>query len=203
MFNGIIESIGTITDLQLDEDSIHFHIAAPFSDLEIGESVAVNGVCLTVTNFDHQSFQVTCVHETLKVTNLSTLKLHDKVNLERALKADGRISGHYVQGHVDGTGEIIDIVEDGVALITTIQVPKEWMKYFVNKGYVALDGMSITIIETKENSFTVTFIPHTRAATIIPSYKKGTLINIEVDILGKYIEKQFGGILKCTTLSNA
>ncbi len=203
MFNGIIESIGTIIGLEEDGDSIHLTIESSERNLVIGESVAVNGVCLTVTNYTDHSFQVTCVHETLKVTNLSGLKLQDKVNLERALRADARISGHYVQGHVDGTGKIIDIVNDGNALIVTIKVSHAWTKYLVNKGYVALDGMSITIIEAKENTLTVTFIPHTQAATIIPYYKIGTLINIEVDILSKYIEKQFGGILTCMPLSNA
>jgi riboflavin synthase len=192
MFNGIVESIGTITHLTADENSIHFTIHAPFYDLTIGESVAVNGVCLTVTEFAQDTFQVTCVAETLKVTNLSTLNTHDKVNLERSLKADGRISGHYVQGHVDCTGEIIDLTTDGVAFNATIQIPSIFMKYIVNKGYIALDGMSITIIATKENTFTVTFIPHTRQVTIIPEYRMGTKINIEVDILSKYVEKQFG-----------
>jgi riboflavin synthase len=203
MFNGIIEAIGTVTHLEYDVDAIHLTLSSPYSDLYVGESVAVNGVCLTVVETHEESFKVTVVKETLRVTNFSDIKINDKVNLERSLPFNGRISGHYVQGHVDCIGEIIHIHEESIALLVTIRIPYEFQPYIVNKGYIALDGMSITVIKVEQNEFTVTFIPHTQKVTVIPQYKKGSKINIEVDILSKYVKKQLEGFNQCMPLFSA
>lgn len=202
MFNGIVEAIGTINKINNTNGSVDFSISNPddFDDLFVGASVAVNGVCLTVTRFSQSELEVTAVPETLRVTNLSSLKQDDKVNLERAMKVDSRIGGHYVQGHVDTVGEILEIQQDSTALLVKIGVTPKITKYLVKKGYVGLDGMSITIIDVDSDWFTVTFIPQTQAATISGHYQKGTKINIEVDILGKYVEKILGAHIPCNPI---
>ncbi len=202
MFNGIVEAIGTIKNIHTTHGSVDFSISNPddFDDLFVGASVAVNGVCLTVTRFSQHEFEVTAVPETLRVTNLSCLKQGDKVNLERAMKADSRMGGHYVQGHVDTVGEVLAIQQEGNALLVKIGVIPKITKYLVKKGYVGLDGMSITVIDVDQDGFTVTFIPQTQMATIVGHYQKGTKINIEVDILGKYVEKMLGAHIPCNPI---
>ena len=192
MFTGIVETVGTITALDYQGDCLHLTISPelPFTDLKIGDSVAVNGVCLTVTHFSPDAFHVTVVPETLRLTNLSRLSQHSPVNLERSMQANARIGGHYVQGHVDGMGEIIAITPDGEqALLVKISITPALERYVVNKGYIGLDGMSLTVIETTPTWFTVTLIPHTQDVTLVKHYQIGTQLNIEVDMLGKYVEK--------------
>jgi len=191
MFNGIVEAVGLIEKTQLNNNCQHFTIShtASFHDLNINDSIAVNGVCLTVTDRQDNTFNVTAVPETLRLTNLKTLSVGSHVNLERPMQLNSRISGHYVQGHVDGIGEILDIQKEGDALLVRISMPASLNQYILNKGYIALDGMSITVIRAEENTFTVTLIPHTQKITIVNQYAVGTMINIEVDILGKYVEK--------------
>lgn len=197
MFNGIVSDEGRICALSMREGCKHFSISLPpsFHDLKLGESVAVNGVCLTVTAFAEESFSTQAVPETLRLTNLDHLQLGSFVNLERAIKVNERISGHYVQGHVDGVGEILEIAQDAQseALLVKISVPNHLSQYLVNKGYIALDGMSITLIDCQPNHFTVTFIGYTQKHTIVKTYQPGQLINLEVDILGKYVEKLLRG----------
>lgn len=202
MFNGIVEAIGTINKINATHGSVDFSISNPndFDDWFVGASVAVNGVCLTVTRFTPYEFEVTAVPETLRVTNLSRLQQGDKVNLERAMKADSRMGGHYVQGHVDTVGEILAIESEGNALLVKIGVTPKITKYLVKKGYVGLDGMSITVIDVDQDWFTVTFIPQTQMATIIGHYQVGTKINIEVDILGKYVERILGAHIPCNPI---
>jgi len=204
MFNGIVEATGVITHLTAHSGCTYFTIEAnEFSDLTLGESIAVNGVCLTVTYFTEKSFDVTIVPETLRATNLGLLNPGMLVNLERSLKINTRLSGHFVQGHIDAVGKIVDLKKEGEkALLCTIRLPEHLKKFVVNKGYIALDGMSITVIARKDLDFTVTFIPHTQQMTIIHQYRIGTKINIEVDILGKYIAEQLGGYLTCNPLLN-
>lgn len=195
MFSGIVETIGTILQIQTINGCKQLHIKPQmqFDDLQIGDSISINGVCLTITQFDINQFIATVVPETLRITNLGLLVQGDTVNVERSLKVNARNSGHFVQGHVDGTGEIIHIQEDNSnALLVKIKANPTLTKYIVKKGYVALDGMSITIIDVCTDWFTVTLIPHTQNATISHQYRKGSIINIEVDILGKYIEKLLG-----------
>jgi riboflavin synthase len=195
MFSGIVETIGSIQRVEFIHDCLHVTLRPSiiFDDLNLGDSVAVNGVCLTVTAFDAQAFSVVIVPETLRLTNLDTLKESAIVNLERSMKVNARIGGHNVQGHVDTRAQITALTPDGdAALIATIQVTPQLAKYIVKKGYVAIDGMSITVMDVSKDFFTVTFIPHTQAVTIVNQYQVGTQVNIEVDIMGKYIEKLLG-----------
>lgn len=194
MFCGIIEKIGYITHLTVDQGCKHFTIqpAEPFPHLVVGESIAVNGVCLTVTHFTEQTFNVTAVPETLRLTNLNELTANHSVNLERAITPLSRIGGHIVQGHVDFVGEICAIHSDSNALLVTISMPPAFAKYLVKKGCITLDGASITIVNINPDCFTVTLIPHTQKTTITKFYALGSRINIEVDIMGKYIEKLLG-----------
>lgn len=195
MFTGIIETVGHIKKCTLQNGCKYFTIAPqhPFRDVIIGESIAVNGVCLTVTHFTDTTFDVTAVPETRRLTNLDELQIGNVVNLEQSLKSGSRIGGHYVQGHVDGMGKILEIKNDASeAWLVKISIPTSLAKYVVPKGYIGLDGMSITVIQITSEWFTVTFIPHTQNATITHQYGIGDLINIEVDMMGKYIEKLLG-----------
>jgi riboflavin synthase len=209
MFSGIVSAIGIINQIHRKIGSIDFIIQTPaifqaaiFDHLTIGESIAVNGVCLTVTYFENDTFHVTAVPETLRLTNLGQLAENNFVNLERSITLATRLGGHYVQGHVDAVGEILEIQPDGKsALIVKISIPKTLGKYIVNKGYITLDGMSITVIDTTDDSFKVTFVPHTQENTIVKYYHTGSKINLEVDILGKYIEKLLGAS-PCNLISN-
>lgn len=195
MFNGIVETIGKIINLNTENGCTHYSILPQihFDDLSIGDSIAVNGVCLTITDFTDSYFNLTAVPETLRLTNLKLLSINSKVNLERSLKLNSRLGGHYVQGHVDCTGRILELSHDkSAALLVKISIPEQLANYVVTKGYIALDGMSITVIEATKNWFTVTFIPHTQKATIVETYQVDQLINIEVDMIAKYIEKMIG-----------
>ena len=201
MFSGIVETIGKIIDIQMQQGCKVFTIQAAtlLTDLVIGESIAVNGVCLTITQFNEHSLKVTAVPETLRLTNLNFLEMTHYVNLERSITPSTRIGGHYVQGHVDCIGEILAIQQDtSNALLVKISLPQTYSTYLINKGFIALDGMSITIIDAAKDYFTVTFIPHTQQVTITKNYTVGSLINIEVDMMGKYIEK----LLKVHTHAN-
>lgn len=192
MFSGIVETLGTIRYLNKTNDTVVFHIEPhhPFNDVRIGDSIAVNGVCLTVTELMGNLFSVTAVPETLRLTNLKELEQESTLNLERALLVGGRNGGHNVQGHVDAIGSIVAIEQDGRdAWLVTIKVPTELSKYIVKKGYITIDGMSITVVDASPGQFSVTFIPHTREVTIVSQYQLGRIVNLEVDILGKYIEQ--------------
>jgi riboflavin synthase len=192
MFSGITETMGSIKEIIAEAGCQHFIIQPMlrFDDLRTGDSIAVNGVCLTVTRFDTDTFNVTAVPETLRLTNLKHLEIGDHVNLERSVTMSTRIGGHYVQGHVDGTGHILDISHDnGAALLVKIGVPATLARYIVPKGYIGIDGMSITVITATSEWFTVTFIPHTQQVTTVQNYNIGDEVNIEVDIMAKYIEK--------------
>lgn len=192
MFSGIIEATGIIKAIEEIQDCLHaiIHLQEKWDDLHVGDSVSVNGVCLTVTKLIDNAFNVVIVPETLRLTAFKALAQNDKVNLERSLKANSRIGGHYVQGHIDSTGEIIDLKDDGKgAWLLKIKAPHHLLRYIVNKGYIGIDGMSITVNETASDWFSITLIPHTRQVTIANQYKIGSKVNLEVDILGKYIEK--------------
>ncbi len=191
MFTGIVETIGVVEHIELINECKTLKIAPDiyFSDLKINDSLSVNGVCLTITDLSDESIYLTAVPETLRLTNLGMLEKNSIVNLERSLKPDTRNSGHYVQGHVDGMGKIIEIKNEGDAQLIKISITSSLSKYIVNKGYITIDGMSITIIKSTPEWFTVTFIPHTQNITIVKNYTVNTFVNIEVDILSKYIEK--------------
>ena len=191
MFSGIVETIGKITRFEKKQDCIYLSVLPeiPFLDLKIGDSVSVNGVCLTVVNIHDNIFDMSIVNETMRVTNLGYLNTTSIINLERSMKCNDRISGHYVQGHVDCVGNIVQINNPSEGnIIITIQFPNQFKKYIVNKGYIALDGMSITVIKVIEDTFTITLIPHTKKITIAKDYQINSKINLEFDILSKYVE---------------
>jgi riboflavin synthase len=203
MFSGIVDTTGTIIEIN-DRNGCRDLIIEPktsFSALIVGESIAVNGVCLTVTLSTEKTIHVTAVPETLRLTNLSRLSRTSKVNLEQSLKCNSRMGGHFVQGHVDGIGKILEITHDNrKVLLVKISIMKSLTNYIVKKGYITIDGMSITVIDTADEWFTVTFIPHTQKVTITNQYQIGSLLNIEVDILGKYIEKQLKAYIHAQTI---
>ncbi|MPM15053.1 Riboflavin synthase [bioreactor metagenome] len=191
MFTGIIEEIGTITAVQKGAKSVRLTIKADviFDDMKLGDSIAVNGVCVTVTDFNQNTFSADVMNETLSRSGLGQLSVGSRVNLERAMQASGRFGGHIVSGHIDGTGEIIRKERDDNAVWLTVTAPKELMKYIVEKGSVTIDGVSLTVARSAEQYFAVSIIPHTGKATILLDKKPGDTVNVEIDIIGKYIER--------------
>ena len=186
MFTGIVEEVGTVRAAGQGRLAIAARKVMP--TLEIGGSINVNGTCLTVTTLNSDQFTVDVVPETLRRTNLGQLRPNSPVNLERPLRADGRLDGHIVQGHVDGTGTIGEIWDDGEALMVRMDAPNQLTRYVVEKGFIAVDGVSLTVVHCDEAGFSVTVIPHTRDHTIFGSRSVGDAVNIEIDILAKYVE---------------
>jgi riboflavin synthase len=191
MFSGIVEETGTIAHIDARPGGTTLTIQAlqVLADLKVGDSLAVNGACLTVVRSDQTACVVELAPETLRKTALGQLRQGDEVNLERSLAANGRVGGHFVQGHVDSIATVVALQPDGEAVMVTFRVSEALMRYIVPKGYVALDGMSLTVVETGPDWFTISFIPHTRIMTIVRHYQPGRLVNLEVDVLGKYVEK--------------
>jgi len=191
MFTGIIEEIGTITGVVKGAKSSRVTIKANiiFSDLKLGDSVSTNGVCLTVSDMTDHTFTADVMHETLKYTSLAGLSSGTRVNLERAMRADGRFGGHIVSGHIDGAGIVKDIKKDDNAVIYTIHADADILKYIVKKGSIAIDGISLTVTYVDNTSFSISIIPHTLSETILGDKKIGNIVNLEVDMLAKYIEK--------------
>jgi len=209
MFTGIIEDLGVIQSIKLSSHSAMLRISSNLilSDLKIGDSIAVNGICLTATSFDSDSFTVDVMPETLRKTNLGELKHGHKVNLERALTLSARLGGHLVSGHIDGVGKIRKRFNQDIATIIEIQYPPELGKYLVPKGSVAIDGTSLTIVEVKADSFSVSLIPHTRGLTALGEKTVGAAVNLEADVIAKYLEKlmnrkESGGISKAFLTEN-
>lgn len=191
MFTGIIEEVGSIDRIQNGAYSAVLLIKAKeiLTDVKIGDSIAVNGVCLTVTSLWENKFSADIMHETLDRTGLSSLKSGSHVNLERAMILNGRFGGHIVAGHIDGVGKVIRTWKDDNAIWYNIQADKSVMKYIVEKGSIAIDGISLTVAEVRENNFLISAIPHTVEVTVLKERIAGELVNIETDIIGKYIEK--------------
>ncbi|MFN3420935.1 MAG: riboflavin synthase [Armatimonadota bacterium] len=188
MFTGIIEEVGEVAQAQRKGMAVFFGIRASFArELKKGDSVCINGACLTVVDIQPPLFWVEAVEETLARTNLGFLKPGDRVNLERALPAGGRFGGHFVQGHVDGTGVIAQIVPRLRSKVVRIHTPKELMPYIVPKGSIAVDGVSLTVVEVGQDWFTVSLIPFTLEHTTLGLRKVGDVVNLEVDILAKYV----------------
>ena len=158
-------------------------------DVHLGDSIAVNGVCLTVTSFSESQFTADVMSETLKRTSLGELKPSSPVNLERAMAANGRFGGHIVSGHIDGTGEVVEIKPAHNSIWYRIQTTPKLMRYIIEKGSITIDGISLTVVDTDETSFRVSIIPHTIKETNLGSKKIGSLVNLENDIVGKYIEQ--------------
>lgn len=191
MFTGIVEEVGRVRDIKRGSASAVLTIEAVtvLEDVKQGDSIAVNGVCLTVTDFTPTSFNADVMHETLDRSSLGALRPGDPVNLERAMKADGRFGGHIVSGHIDGTERIMDIQRDDNAVWYTVSASKDILRYIVEKGSIAIDGISLTVAALGADSFKVSIIPHTAANTILHEKKPGDIVNLENDIIGKYVEK--------------
>lgn len=196
MFTGIVEEVGRVQRLWQSADSWQLRIAAAsvLADVQLGHSIAINGTCLTVTEFTPQSFTVGLSPETLRCTNLGELLTDAEVNLERSLAANGRIGGHFVQGHVDGTGVITKKQAEGDSLWLTIDPAPDLLRLIVPKGYVAIDGTSLTVVDVTSNHFTFMLVAYTQTHITLPRKPIGDRVNIEVDILGKYVKSLVEGV---------
>lgn len=202
MFTGIIEEIGTVENIVIGAKSSRVTISGHviFSDLKLGDSVSTNGVCLTVSALTNRTFTADVMHETLKYTSLMGSTNGTRVNLERAMEANGRFGGHIVSGHIDGTGTVRDIKKDDTAKIYTIAAEFDILKYIVKKGSIAIDGISLTVTSVDDASFSVSIIPHTLGETVLVDKKTGDIVNLEVDMLAKYIEKlMLGNVMNTST----
>ena len=195
MFTGLVEEVGNISGKIKTGDGFKFRITAKkvTEDLEIGSSIAVNGCCLTVVEKDKNTFSVDTIEETLKKTNLGRTNIGDKVNLERPLKADDRLGGHFVLGHIDTTGIVEEIKELSNSHLMKISFPSRFSRYLIYVGSVAIDGTSMTVAMLGENNFSVGIIPHTWEETVFSRKKTGDSVNLEFDVLGKYVERIMEG----------
>jgi riboflavin synthase len=185
-----VEEIGKIKNISMGSRSAEITIEAKriLDDVKLGDSISTNGVCLTVTSFDKTTFTVDAMPETMKVTNLGELRIGSRVNLERALRLGDRLGGHIVSGHIDGTGELESFRKDDIATLVTISAAPEIMKYIIKKGSIAIDGTSLTVYDLDRRSFSVSIIPHTKDETTLLDKKPGDIVNLECDLVGKYIE---------------
>lgn len=204
MFTGIIEETGVIRDIRRHSLSASLTVTCKkiLEDIHIGDSIAVNGICLTVTSFSESDFTVDVMPETIKKTSLQTLSNQSLVNLERAMSANGRFGGHIVSGHIDGVGTLKSVEENEIAVICTIEAPSEIIDGMIPKGSVALDGISLTVVDVRKTEFTVSLIPHTRSVTNMKDKKIGEPINIETDVIGKFVKKYISQTISNQTESN-
>ena len=190
MFTGLIESVGEVAAVQSTASGVHIDVRTPLaSALRVGDSLAVNGVCLTAVTSAGSQVTADIGPETARVTTLGTLTPGTLVNLERPMAADGRFGGHFVQGHVDGVGEVAQIREEGDAHWLTLSFPEGLAPYFIQKGSVAVDGVSLTVAALRERTFDVMLIPHTWEQTALRTVRHGTRVNLECDTVGKYVAR--------------
>jgi len=187
LFTGIVEEVGTVKSVGFGKMTVSG--SAVLEGTRTGDSIAVNGACLTVGAMDATSFSVDVMPETLKRTNLGQLRPGSSVNLERALMVGGRVGGHLVQGHVDATGKVVSLVPEGGAIIARFAAPPEVLRYVVEKGFIAVDGVSLTVIGYDKTLFSVSLVGYTLKNTVLGSRKVGDQVNLEVDIMAKYVEK--------------
>lgn len=194
MFTGIVEEIGIVKAITKGAHSIKLSIKAQkvLKNTQLGDSIAVNGVCLTVTFLASDYFIADVMPESMRKTNMGLLKIGDKVNLERALTLSTRLGGHIVSGHIDGTAKVIDMQKEDNATRVTLTAPVKILKYIISEGSVALDGVSLTVAHLGEDNFTVSLIPHTSEVTTLLNKHVGSIINIENDVIGKYVERLLG-----------
>lgn len=194
MFTGIIEEIGTVVSLARLADSCRITVAASkvLTDVHLGDSIATNGICLTVVHFDAHSFAADVMPETLSLTNLGLLRPRDRVNLERALPVNGRLGGHIVSGHVDGTGLVVKNYRDHGAIRVRISSSPDILGLIVRKGSITIDGISLTVTDVDESSFGVSLVEHTQDETTLASKPVGSRVNLENDILAKYVQRLMG-----------
>jgi riboflavin synthase len=191
LFTGIIEEMGTVRALEVRSESAKIKIEARkvLSDIRMGDSIAINGVCLTVVSFSGQTFLADVMPETLRKTNLIGLKAGHRVNLERALALGGRLGGHLVSGHIDGTGRLREKHNEGNAVVIHFNASPEVLRFIVPKGSIAIDGISLTVANVNLDSFSVSVIPHTAAETTLGDRRTGDMVNLENDMIGKYVER--------------
>ncbi|UKM65458.1 riboflavin synthase [Flavobacteriaceae bacterium GSB9] len=190
MFTGIIEDIGTVSNLKTELDNLHISIKSLLTpELKIDQSVAHNGVCLTVVAINGDEYTVTAIKETLEKTNLATLQINDKVNLERAMKLGNRLDGHIVQGHVDQTAVCTSIKEESGSWVFTFSYDTSLSNMTIEKGSITVNGTSLTVVNSKQDSFSVAIIPYTYEHTNFNTFKEGTIVNLEFDVLGKYVAR--------------
>lgn len=190
MFTGIIETLGIVTKLEKDGGNLHITISSTITgELKIDQSVAHNGVCLTVVHLDGNDYTVTAIQETLDKTSLSTLKVRDRVNLERAMVLGTRLDGHLVQGHVDQTGVCSAIAEQNGSWFFTFEYDASLNNVTIEKGSITIDGTSLTVVDSAKDSFSVAIIPYTYENTRFSSYEVGTKVNLEFDVIGKYVAR--------------
>lgn len=191
MFTGIIEELGKLRGIKKGSKSALLDIEGTkvVADVRLGDSIAVNGVCLTVTGFTGNNFTADVMYETLQRTNLGALRPGEQVNLERALRVGDRLGGHIVSGHIDGVGSIVSQTREDIAVVTRIVASPEVLKYIIVKGSVAIDGISLTVVGVDQSSFAVSLIPHTAKLTTLGFKKTGDKVNLEGDVLGKYVER--------------
>ncbi len=195
MFTGLIETTGIIQHIIQNQEGVRLVIASSLQEYKLGESIAVNGICLTVVAFERDCFHADASSETLKRTNLGMLRSGSEVHLERALRLGDRLGGHWVSGHVDGTGTIIRITPKGSAKEVCVETTPNLLRYIVEKGSITIDGASLTVNRVDEKSFDIMLIPHTQEVLSKQFMSVGRIVNLEVDILGKYVEK----LLTCNT----
>lgn len=193
MFTGIIEAMGQVQAIQEEGSNKHFILSAPFThELQIDQSVAHNGICLTVVNITENGYTVTAIDETLQKTNLHTLKVGDKVNLERCMSANGRFDGHIVQGHVDQVAVCESVEDQNGSWVFTFRYDASLGNVTVEKGSVTVNGISLTVVNSKEDRFSVAIIPYTYEHTNLHQVKPGSTVNLEFDIIGKYVARLLG-----------
>ena len=191
MFTGIIEAIGKVKRIEPVGGDMRLTIdvaSLDMGDVSLGDSIAVNGVCLTAVKFDKSSFVADVSNESISLTTLKNLKSNSPVNLEKALLPTTRLGGHLVSGHVDGLGQVVNISDDGRSIRYTIKVPAELKRYIAVKGSICIDGTSLTVNTVNNDCFDINIVPHTQERTIIQSYKAGSEVNLEVDLVARYLE---------------
>ncbi len=190
MFTGIIETLGEITHLEAEASNLHITVKSTLTPaLKIDQSIAHNGVCLTVVSLDGDTFTVTAIDETLQKTSLKNLKIGDSINLERAMVLGSRLDGHIVQGHIDQTGVCTSLKEQGGSWIFSFEYDSTLGNPTIEKGSITIDGTSLTVVDSGKNTFSVAIIPYTYENTRFSSYKAGTVVNLEFDVIGKYVAK--------------
>ena len=195
MFTGIVQDLGRVAAVERDEDGARITVETPLvAELAAGDSIAINGVCLTAVALDDSSFEADAMNETLSRSSLADVAAGHAVNLELPLRATDRLGGHVVQGHVDGVGTIVGVSDDGFARRLEIEAPSEVLRYVVHKGSIAVDGVSLTVAGLQDGSFTVSLIPETLQRTNLGQIGTGSSVNLEVDVLAKYVERLMGAL---------
>jgi riboflavin synthase len=193
VFTGLVADLGTVISVEDSGDGVRLGVSTALArELRVGDSVAVNGVCLTATAVDGDTFGADVMHETLRRSSLGAVREGGPVNLELPLRAADRLGGHFVQGHVDGIGTVTGVREDGFSRLVTIEAEPEVLRYVVEKGSIAVDGVSLTVATVSDDTFSVALIPETLERTNLGSAEPGAIVNLEVDVLAKYVEKLAG-----------